>query len=236
VTPPIGRNDERALAGEPTSATAIERAIAAAAATAVNVLRGLSAASPGTHRGGFIAPRRRWMMTQAVPVRRSAQVVPIPGTYGDGHCRERDAMTSTPPNEPAEPPREPDPAAAPEPPHAPPPAVQSAAFAPVARPPRVPWVNPDRRSHVIGAAIIGGLVVLASGFGIGYASSGGHDRHGPQRMERGGGPHFQGPPGQFRPRDRQFPGDGTGRQRVGPRGGQPAPSSSAATPTPTNTN
>ncbi|MDT4912553.1 MAG: hypothetical protein QOC66_1681, partial [Pseudonocardiales bacterium] len=115
---------------------------------------------------------------------------------------------------------------------------QTAPFAPVVREPRVPWINPDRRSHLLGAALIGALLVLGAGFGIGYAvAPSDHDRNGPQRFERGG-PNFQGPPGQLAPgRQRgQFPGGGNGYgQRNGPGGVQPAPSSSGATPAPSTT-
>jgi hypothetical protein len=102
-------------------------------------------------------------------------------------------------------------------------------FAPVAREPRVPWVNPERRSHILGAGILAGLVLLAAGFGIGYGvAPSGHGRHGDMRMERGGyfpGRMLPGPGG-------QFPGNG---QRRLP--GAPAPTSPAvpATPTPTST-
>jgi hypothetical protein len=107
-----------------------------------------------------------------------------------------------------------------------------APFAAVPRPPRVPWVNPDRRSHVVGAGVLGGLVVLAAGFGIGYAvAPSGHDGRGPGlRIERGGayfpGRMVPGPAGQF-----PVPGN---RQRRLP--GAPAASSAAPTaPTPTST-
>lgn len=132
----------------------------------------------------------------------------------------------------------PDPAAAPYPappyagPHyAGPPYPQPGPFAPVMRPPRVPWVNPDRRSHIVGAGVLGGLVVLAAGFGIGYAvAPSGHDGRGPgMRIERGG-PYF---PGRMVPGPAgQFPAPGN-RQRRLP---APVPSSAApTTPTPTST-
>ena len=102
-------------------------------------------------------------------------------------------------------------------------------WAPVPRPPRVPWVNPDRRVHLAGAAIIAGLVLLAGGFGIGWAASSGDDHHrdlrghfgnlrGPDMM-RGGYPGMQIPRGQLP--QRQFPNPG-----------QPA---APATPSPTST-
>src|SRR4051812_15376608 len=102
---------------------------------------------------------------------------------------------------------------------------QPGPFAPVMRPPRVPWVNPDRRSHILGAGVLGGLVVLAAGFGIGYAvaPSGHHDRGPELRIERGGGAYF---PGRMVPGPAgQFPGPGNRPRRL------PAPVPSAATPT-----
>jgi hypothetical protein len=88
-------------------------------------------------------------------------------------------------------------------------------------------VNPERRSHILGAGILAGLVLLAAGFGIGYGvAPSGHGRHGDMRMERGG--YF---PGRMLPGG-QFPGNG---QRRLP--GAPVPTSPAvpATPTPTST-
>jgi hypothetical protein len=165
-------------------------------------------------------------------------------------------MTSTPPESPGPAPTAEPGSAAPAPdlpdtsaetaPH--PPAPHSAApyaaapyaaspygqpgpFAPVVRPPRVPWVNPDRRSHIVGAGVLGGLVVLAAGFGIGYAvAPSGHDGHGPGlRIERGGayfpGRMVPGPAG-------QFPVPGNRQHRL-----PAAPASSAAptAPAPTST-
>jgi hypothetical protein len=103
------------------------------------------------------------------------------------------------------------PAAAPPPPFAPPPAPW---LAPVARAPRVLWVNPARRSHVAGTAAIAGLVLLGAGFGIGWAASdGGHDHGGPgYRLQIGPANFPNGPlrghfPGQvpYRPLPRQAP-------------------------------
>jgi hypothetical protein len=112
---------------------------------------------------------------------------------------------TTPPEEPADttPPR---PAPAPAettapagttPPAAalpPPPPGDQAVFAPIPRAPRIPWVNPARRGHVLAAAIVAALVLLGGGIGIGAAiGSGGHHRHGPEQMYRGGyGPGMQG--------------------------------------------
>ena len=134
-------------------------------------------------------------------------------------------MTSQPPETPP-PPAEPAPAST-EP--AAPPAAPPVApiFAPVPRAPRVPWVNPDRRSHVIGSALVAALVLLGAGFGIGYASnSDDHGRPGPARMERGGG--F--PPGLRMGRfpDRHFPGQPG-------RGHNPRPGATAGAPTPAPT-
>jgi hypothetical protein len=72
-------------------------------------------------------------------------------------------------------------------------------------------VNPDRRSHVLGAAIIAALILLGGGIGIGYAvAPSGHGRPGPQRFERGDG---------NRPGQRFGPiGQAPGAQRPG--GGQ----------------
>jgi hypothetical protein len=86
-------------------------------------------------------------------------------------------------------------------------------------------VNPDRRSHVIGAAVIGGLVVLAAGFGVGYAASSDDSHHGPHRMERGGYFPRLGP-GQ----NGQFPGQGNGNGPRRNRGGLPQLPSTPATP------
>jgi hypothetical protein len=46
-------------------------------------------------------------------------------------------------------------------------------------------VNPDRRGHVIGAAIIAALLVLGAGFGIGYAAAPSGDHHVVIRPGRG---------------------------------------------------
>lgn len=120
----------------------------------------------------------------------------------------------------------------PYPPAVPPvPPVPPVPFAPVPRPPRVPWVNPDRRSHLLGAGLLGGLVLLAAGFGIGYAvAPSGHHGHGPMtRFERGGayfpGHMVPGPAG-------QFPAPGNGRRRVP---GAPPASTPAVPATPTAT-
>jgi hypothetical protein len=117
------------------------------------------------------------------------------------------------------------------------PAAEFSPFQPVYRPPRAPWVNPARRSHLVGAAVVAGLVLLAAGFGIGYAAApSGHN--GPQRIERGGGylpgqGQLRGGPGG------QFPGNGQ-RQGPGfPRQGPtsvPATPASPATPAPSTTN
>lgn len=79
-------------------------------------------------------------------------------------------MTSTPPPEdpPASPPTQPS-----VPPPAPPSAA-SPAFAPV---PRVPWVNPDRRGHLAATGVAAAVLLLAAGFGIGYAAAPDHGNH-----------------------------------------------------------
>jgi hypothetical protein len=79
------------------------------------------------------------------------------------------------------------------PPGAPGPQWQPAAypFAPVARAPRTPWVNPARRGHVIAAAIVGALLFGGAGLLIGHAASDHGDRHGVVRIGPAGG--MQGP-------------------------------------------
>lgn len=97
-------------------------------------------------------------------------------------------------------------------------------FAPVARAPRTPWVNPDRRVQVVVAAIVGALVFGGGGVLVGHAlTSNGHDRDGVGRIQVG--PKVR-PPG--------FPGyrvPGPGRQRHNvpnaPTVTKPAPSGSA---------
>jgi hypothetical protein len=93
----------------------------------------------------------------------------------------------------------------------------------------VPWVNPDRRFHVIGSSVIAGLVLLGAGFGIGYASSSGGHGPGPVRMERGGG--F--PPGLRDGRVGRFPGGQLPGNR--PRGANPLPGATSVAPAPTPT-
>jgi hypothetical protein len=140
-------------------------------------------------------------------------------------------MTSQPPDNPT-PPDAPvestSPIAAPAPAPA---AAPSAVFQPVPRAPRVPWVNPDRRSQVVGSSIIAALVLLGAGFGIGYASSSdGHGDSGPARMERGGG--F--PPGLREGRVGHFPGGQLPGNHQ--RGMYPLPATAVpATPAPTST-
>jgi hypothetical protein len=101
---------------------------------------------------------------------------------------------------------------------------QTGPFAAVPRPPRVPWVNPDRRPHVIGSAIVAALVLLGAGFGIGYAAApSDHGRYGPQHMQPG--MQFQPGQGGIAPgRIGKFPGPG--KQRPGGPGNAPFPASS----------
>jgi hypothetical protein len=96
----------------------------------------------------------------------------------------------TPPEQPAD---QPDPAAAqpaaaqPEPAQpqqAVPPPPAASPFAPVARAPRTPWVNPDRRVHVAAAVILTALIFGGGGILIGNAiADNDHDR-GTHRMYR----------------------------------------------------
>ncbi|MDQ2750362.1 MAG: hypothetical protein M3Y44_12680 [Actinomycetota bacterium] len=63
-------------------------------------------------------------------------------------------------------------------------------FAPVARAPRTPWVNPARRGHVAAAALVGALIFGGGGLLIGHAASDHGDRserHGIIRQDPGQG-------------------------------------------------
>lgn len=105
--------------------------------------------------------------------------------------------------EPAPPPPPAAPAADPPhagPPHAGPPPGWGGPFAMV---PRVPWVNPQRRSEFVLGAIIAGLVVLGAGFGIGYAVAPSGSGHGVTRIQGGYPPRLVGPYGRLP--NRQFP-------------------------------
>lgn len=98
-------------------------------------------------------------------------------------------------------------------------------FAPVARAPRTPWVNPDRRVQVVVAAIVGALVFGGGGVLVGHAlTANGHDRDGVGRVRLG--PDVR-PPG-FGPGYR-VPGPGRQRHNVpnAPTVPNPAPSGSA---------
>lgn len=110
-------------------------------------------------------------------------------------------MTTPPPDEPNEspasaasepagppptPPAGPPPAPPAGPPAPPPRGPDYAGFAPVARPPRVPWVNPARRTQLVGWSVVAALLLIGAGFGIGYAVGGSDDDHyGPGRMYHG---------------------------------------------------
>jgi hypothetical protein len=132
-------------------------------------------------------------------------------------------MTTPPADESAEAPSPPPPAApstgAPAPDH-------TYAFAPVTRAPRVPWVNPARRAHVVGVAAASALVLLGAGIGIGWAAGGdGPGGHGGYPMQLRpayypGGPGAPGLPGRGRLKH-QFP--------------LPGQLPTAATPSPTST-
>lgn len=125
----------------------------------------------------------------------------------------------------AEPATPPAPAATPAPAAAPP-GYAYATFAPLPRAPRVPWVNPARRGHVVGAAIVGALIALGAGFGIGFAVAGSGDGGHGHMYRNGYYPDMRDHMGVWGPRgDVVIPG-----QRMYPPGYQtPAPSSSAAT-------
>ena len=96
-------------------------------------------------------------------------------------------------------------------------------FAPVARAPRAPWVNPARRGHLAALALVGALLFGGGGVLLGHAMSNHGDRHGVMRFERGPGP------GEHGLRRGQLPRYAPGPQRRGPQGsGAPVPR-----PTPT---
>jgi hypothetical protein len=153
-------------------------------------------------------------------------------------------MTTPPPDEPAEtvpaasaPPPSP-PAAPPAPAAALPPAQPAAenpVFAPVPRAPRVPWVNPARRSHVVGAAVIGTVVALGAGFGIGFAvAPSDNDHHRPYDMYRNGyGPGMRGHLGWY-PARGQMLVPGKGMYQLPPGATAPPATPSPSTPSPSN--
>jgi hypothetical protein len=74
-------------------------------------------------------------------------------------------MSAPPPDEPATGP-------APQPSGA-----EYPGFAAVPRPPRVPWVNPARKTQLAGWAVVASVLLIAAGFGIGYAVAGSDDHH-----------------------------------------------------------
>jgi len=63
-------------------------------------------------------------------------------------------------------------------------------FAPVARAPRVPWINPSRRRHVAGIAVAIALVFCGAGIGIGIALGDSGSHPGSVRIQRGPIPGF----------------------------------------------
>lgn len=70
-------------------------------------------------------------------------------------------------------------------PQAPVPPLSAAVFAPVARPPRTPWVNPVRRWHVVAAAVVIALVFAGGGIAVGNSFDNGHgDQSRNVRVER----------------------------------------------------
>ena len=96
-------------------------------------------------------------------------------------------------------------------------------FAPVPRPPKVPWIAPQRKGAAIGISIVAALLLLGGGVGIGAAAFGNDDHNnGPAyRFERPGPGYGKGP-------FQGYPG-----MPKGPRNGQQAPAS--PTPSPSST-
>jgi hypothetical protein len=80
---------------------------------------------------------------------------------------------------PAEPAPQPEPAMAQSPQPTPGPyAYAGGPFAPVARAPRTPWVNPARRGHVAAVAIVAAVVLGGGGILIGHAIADDDDHRG----------------------------------------------------------
>jgi hypothetical protein len=124
-------------------------------------------------------------------------------------------------------PAQPPPPAAQPGPAQPPPVAQYAAqpvdpFAPIPRPPKSPWIAPQRKGAVIGIAIAAGLALLLAGGVIDRAAF--NQDHHPRYVDfRGPGPQFQ--PGG----PRIFPRmPGNGRYRHGP-ANVPTPTPSPST-------
>ena len=88
-------------------------------------------------------------------------------------------------------------------------------FAPIARPPRTPWVNPARRGHVAAAAIVGALVFGAGGLLIGHAVSDHGNSHGERHIVRMGPGEGMNVPGYGRG---QYPRRPYGPGQQGPNG------------------
>lgn len=115
---------------------------------------------------------------------------------------------ATPAAAPAPPPQ----AFGPHVPYSQTPAYADPAFAPVARAPRTPWVNPARRTRVavvsaaVGLALLGGGLV--TGFAIGHHAGDHGDRFGNVRMMPGRMLPDQGLPGMPGPRGGGYDGDG----------------------------
>lgn len=136
-------------------------------------------------------------------------------------------MTEIPDDHPTEhlPPQPPEP-----PPAAVAPPAQQDVFAAQPRAPRVPWVNPARRSRLGLVAAGAAIVLFGAGFGIGWASSGGGGHDGPRGgwMHRMPGFGYQQP---YEGGGRQFVPPGRHRKPKLPR----PPQSATATPNPTKT-
>lgn len=78
----------------------------------------------------------------------------------------------------------PPPPSSPPPPVTPPPAAYAepaGPFQPAWRPPREPWINPNRRAHVALVALVGAAAVFAVGVAGGWVAGHRHRIFGPER-------------------------------------------------------
>ncbi|TAM91468.1 MAG: hypothetical protein EPN43_04180 [Jatrophihabitans sp.] len=103
-------------------------------------------------------------------------------------------------------------------------------FVPQPRTPRVPWVNPARRSRLVAAAVGAAVVLFGAGFGIGWGVSGNGGEHpGWERMMPGYG--YEHPFRQNGPFGGPLRGNGPYAPYQQPRSGSqtPAPAPSTST-------